>query len=267
MRIASLGMYVQARQEVANDALWAALAERLRARGVADVPERLERRRAVQDVWRDPDLLFGQICGFPLVSNPALGLQVLGVPVYDAPGCEGGRHRSLIIARADDADGIVAYRGRRAAINGRDSNTGMNLFRALIAGEAGGEPFFADVRETGAHRQSISAVILGEADIAAIDAVTYAATLRGEPELVPALRIVGETAESWAPPFVTAAGTDADTVAALKAALAEVIADPALAGEREALFLRGVVPGDLERYLPLRTLESAAAAAGYLVLH
>lgn len=261
--IASLGMYDDARQHDANDRLWAEIADILRARGVADVPERLERKRSVQESWQNPNLLFGQICGYPLITDASLSLRVLARPVYDAPGCGQGAHRSFLVARQDDSLAIEDYRGRRAAINDRHSNTGMNLLRAAVADLADGKPFFSAVRETGSHRQSLSAILLGEADIAAIDAVTYAAVLRSEPELVSPLRILGTTVESFTPPFVTSRNTSIETVAALRIALARVAADPSLADARQALFLADIVPGSTELYTTLLALETGAAVAGY----
>jgi ABC-type phosphate/phosphonate transport system substrate-binding protein len=265
--IASLGMYDHAGQRRANDLLWAGIAQRLRGEGVADVPETLERSRSVHDHWRDPGLLFGQICGFPLLKDDTLALRVIGLPVYTAPGCGRGTHRSFLVTRRDDATTLDAYRGRRAAINERGSNTGMNLFRAAIAAIAEGKPFFGAVRETGSHRQSVSAIILEEADIAAIDAVTFAAILRAEPELETSLRILGETVESAAPPFVTSRNTPPETVAALRNAFAEVVADPALSDARAALFLDDILPGGADHYAPLLAIEAEAHAAGYPVLH
>jgi ABC-type phosphate/phosphonate transport system substrate-binding protein len=265
-RIASLGMYVDASQEAANDSIWAAIARVLRDHGVADVPERLHRGRAVQDVWRDPDLLFGQICGFPLVSNPALGLRVIGVPIYDAPECANGTHRSQIITRQGDARRLEDYRGRRAAINDRGSNTGMNLLRAAVLPHVRDGRFFGAVIETGAHRRSIDAILRDEADVAAVDAITYAAALRAEPDLARAVQIIATTAAAATPPFVTARDTDAPTAVALQAALAEVIADTTLADARQALFLTDIVAGDTERYRPLLTLQHDAIAAGYPIL-
>lgn len=261
--IASLGMYDHGPQQAANDRVWAEIARILRARGIPGVPDRLERSRSVQDTWHDPDLLFGQICGFPLVTDASLALRVLALPVYDVPECGGGLHRSLLVTRHDDTASIQGYRGRRAAINDVRSNTGMNLFRAVIAGVAQGQPFFGSVSETGSHRQSISAIILGEADIAAIDAVTYAAVLRAEPELETSLRILAITAESATPPFVTSRNTPVETVAALRMALADIAADPGLAEARGALFLTDIIPGSVDRYAPLRTLEIDAVIAGY----
>ncbi|MFA6114713.1 MAG: PhnD/SsuA/transferrin family substrate-binding protein [Sphingomonas sp.] len=260
---ASLGMYDHASQRDANDRLWAAIARILRDRGVAGVPDRLERGRSVQDSWHDPDLLFGQICGFPLITDTTLALRVLALPVYDTPGSGAALHRSFLVTRQGDATTLDAYRGRRAAINDRQSNTGMNLLRAAVAPFATGGRFFGEVRETGAHRQSLSAIVMGDADIAAIDAVTFAAIARAEPELAESLQTIGTTVASSTPPFVTARGTSIETVAALRIALADVAADPGLADVRAALFLADIVPGSVDRFVPLRTLEIDAAIAGY----
>lgn len=260
---ASLGMYDHGRQRAANDQLWAELARILRDRGIPGVPDRLDRTRSVQDSWHDPDLLFGQICGFPLVTDDSLALRVLALPVYDAPGCSDALHHSLLVTRQGDATTLDAYRDRRAAINDRHSNTGLNLFRAAIAPLATDGRFFAEVRESGAHRQSLSAIVMGEADIAAIDAVSFAAIARAEPELTESLQTIGTTTSSATPPFVTSRNTGIETVAALRIALAHVAADPGLADTRAALFLADIVPGGVDRFAPLRTLESDAAAAGY----
>jgi ABC-type phosphate/phosphonate transport system substrate-binding protein len=267
-RIASLGMYDHPGQRDANDRLWREIARILRARGVAEVPAALDHGRAVQAIWRDPALLLGQACGYPLVAEPDLALRVVAAPIYAVPDCDAGEHRSYFVTRRDDAETALAgYRGRRAAINDRGSNTGLNLFRVAVAGLAGGQSFFSEVRETGAHRKSIAAIVRGEADIAAIDAVTYAAIHRFEPEVTASLRILGKSVTSPTPPFVTARGTSVETVSALRMALASVVADPALAEVRDTLFLRDIVPAGKERFAPLRDLEAEAVAAGYPQLH
>jgi ABC-type phosphate/phosphonate transport system substrate-binding protein len=262
-RIASLGMYDHPGQRAANDRLWAGIAERLIARGVHGVPRRLHRDTSVDRLWHDPGLLFGQACGYPLVTHP-LPLRVLALPVYAAPGSGAGRHRSLIVARAGDpTPSLAGFRGRRAAINDIVSNTGMNLFRAAIAPLAGRELFFAGVTITGAHRDSIRAVVDGTADLAAIDAVTYDGLIRFEPTLVAGVRIVAETPSSPTLPFVTARDTPLDIVAALRLALEDAIADPALADVRAALALIGIVPTQAESFAELRIIARRAAEIGY----
>ena len=261
-RIASLGMYDHPAQHDANDRLWSAIAAVLRERGVAQVPDRLDRARDVHAIWRDPALLFGQACGYPLIADPTLDLRVIAFPIY--AGQESG---SVIVARADDPRGAVAaFRDSRAAINDRQSNTGMNLFRATIAPFAGQGAFFAEVIETGAPRASIVAVAAGKADLAAIDRVTYAAIARFEPALVAGLKIVAPSPASPSLPFVTAAGTDAETVTALQSALDHVAADPDLAAVRETLFLAGIVPAEPDALTPISMLEAEAVRAGYFTL-
>lgn len=262
-RTASLGMYDHGPQRAANDRLWHEIARILRARGVGGVPLELDRSRSVQAIWRDPDLVFAQICGFPLVTDPALALRVVGTPVYATPGAGAGWHCSLLVARQSDVPELDGYRGRRAAINGRDSNTGMNLFRATVAPLASGGRFFGSVQETGSHRASIAAILQDEADIAAIDSVTYAAVDRDAPAQTAALRILAQTAQSATPPFVTSRSTPIETVAALRVALAQVVADPALADARASLFLHDILLGGTERYAPLRALEIDAVVSGY----
>lgn len=264
--IASLGMYDHPAQRAANDRLWTAMVQALGRHGVA-APPGLDRSRSVEAIWRDPNLLFAQTCGYPLISDRDLALKVVGIPVYDAPDCADGEHLSYLVTRTGDREtGLADYRGRRAAINARHSNTGHNLFRAAVAPLATDGRFFSTILETGSHRASIDALARAEADIAAIDAVTFAALRRFEPDVVAGLRILGVTAISAAPPFVTARSTSDETVAALRAALAAIVSDPTLTDVRETLFLGDVVPGRVDRFAPIRALEIAAIGAGYPTL-
>lgn len=267
MTVASLGMYDHPAQQAANDALWAAIRASLAQRGV-DAPDRLDRGRSPEAAWRDPSLLLAQACGYPLVTDPELDLRVVGVPTYAVPGCAPGLHFSHIVARRDDARRRIAdFRGARAAVNATTSNTGYNLFRAAIAGSAGCGPMFEAVVETGSHRASVARIRSGDADIAAIDAVTWAALARFEPDCVAALRIVERTPASPTLPFVTGRGTSRETLAALRAALTAVATDATLASAREALFLTAVVPASIHRFVALRRFEQEASDAGYARLH
>lgn len=266
-QVASLGMYDHPTQHDANDRLWTAIVRCLRARGISRVPDRLDRTRDVHAIWHDPTLLLGQACGYPLIADPTLTLRIVAAPLYDAPGCSGATHASLLVARADDPRlSLQNFRGARAAINDPRSNTGMNLFRAALAPVAGQGAFFDAVIETGSHRASIVAVGLGRADIAAIDCVTYAAIARFEPGLTSALRIVAQSPASPTLPFVTAAATDAETVAALRLALHQVMLDPDLADVRDTLFLAGIAPAGEAMLAPIVALEADAVRAGYAEL-
>lgn len=264
MRTASLGMYDMPAVQPANDALWTAVATRLRGAGFADVPDALDRSRPLRAVWDDPELLLGQTCGYPLMTGLSEAVAVVAAPVHDLPGCAGARHRSfLVVSDASSARSLDGLRGACAAINGRDSNTGMNLFRARLAPLAGGRPFFGAVVETCAHLASLRAVAEGAADIAAIDCVTYGLAQRHRPDLLAGTRILGETSPSPSLPFVTRKDASAAEIAAIRAALADAVADPSLREATQALGLVGIEPARLADYAIVMRYERDAVAAGY----
>ena len=267
--VASLGMYDHPAQQGANDRIWSAIVRILRTCGVEEVPDVLDRGRHVHDLWRDPKLLFGQACGYPLLSDDSLALRVIALPVYDLPGSASSdaTHTSVLVARASDGrTSLVDYRDSRAAINDPQSNTGMNLFRATLAPIAETSVFFASVVQTGSHHASVAAIAAGDADIAAIDAVTYATLLRHEPDLTAPLKIVACSPASPTLPFVTPAATSIETIAALRLALQQVTTDPRLADDRAMLGLAGIVNANVDALAPILTLEQSAIRYGYLDL-
>jgi ABC-type phosphate/phosphonate transport system substrate-binding protein len=263
-RIAALPMYDFPALRAATDDFWSAIAARLRAAGIADVPSALTRDIGHVETWRDPRLLFAQACQYPLASAWHESVRLVAIPAYAAPGCEGSRYRSAIIVKGDDpALRLEDLRGRRCAINERDSNSGSNLLRAAIAPLAHHGRFFSSVEVTGGHFASVRAVAEGRADVAAIDCVSYEHIRRFSAELTARLRILDWTPSSPGLPYVTARASDASIVSALRAALAEVQADPALAAVRGALLLTGIDFKVDEEYAEVRQLERGALERGY----
>jgi len=261
--VAALPMYDFPWTADANDALWAALAGRLRRAGIA-APDALTRDRAPEEVWRDPELLFGQTCGYPYVTALERRVALIATPSYGFEACEGAAHRSFIVARRGDARRALRdFRGARAALNARDSNTGMNLFRAALAPLAGGEKFFASVEVTGSHAASLGAVVEGRADLAAIDCVTFALLRRGRAELTDAVEIVARSALAPGLPFIASSHWPASVVEAIRAALFATLDDPALAAVRAALGLTGALALGPRDYAPIMELEREAARLGY----
>jgi ABC-type phosphate/phosphonate transport system substrate-binding protein len=261
--IASLPMYDFLWTARANDALWDTLGGRLRDAGV-DAPARLTRGVPLREVWRDPELIFGQTCGYPFWTELHDRVTLLATPLYAFDGCDGAEHRSFLIARRDDPrDGIAAFRGGRAAINARDSNSGMNLFRASVAPFAEGGRFFSAVVETGAHAQSLVAVVEGAADLAALDCVSFALLRQGEPAQVERVRVVARTPRTPALPFVASAALSPDVIATLRRALFETLADPGLAKALAILGISGAARLDPQAYARVADLERGALQAGY----
>jgi ABC-type phosphate/phosphonate transport system substrate-binding protein len=224
----------------AHDALWSALAETLTANGVTEAPTHLTRSLDHRNVWRHPSLLFGQACEYPIAKSLGSDLTLVATPRYSAPGCEGSLYRSAIIVRAEDsADSIVDLRDRRCVVNEPDSNSGMNLHRAAVA-PLGATPFFQSVRLSGSHRRSVEIVAANEADVTAVDCVTFAHLRTADPALTAAVRILCWTPASPSLPFVTARATSHAKLKVLRSALAAVIRDTTLREAREVLLLEGV---------------------------
>lgn len=163
----------------------------------------------------------------------------------------------FLVARADDPrTDLAEFRGVRAAVNGWDSNTGMNLFRAAVAPLAGGRAFFSAVVATGAHASSLQAVASDVADLAAVDCVSYALIARAEGGATHGLKIVGRTETTPALPFIASRSLPERTLNDLRAALAEVAQQPALG-------LRGVAILPETAYARVADHERNAAALGY----
>ncbi len=264
-RIAALAMYdAPAAVSAANDALWAGLRDRLRAAGLADVPEALERGGAYSDPWRDPRLLLAQTCGFPYVRHLRGRVRLVATPVYGFPGGEGAQRWSIVVVAAEAPfAGVEDLRGARAAINDPGSNSGANLLAALVAPLARKGRFFSSVVVTGGHRASLAAVAAGRVDAAAIDTVTFGLLARHVPEEVAGVRVLCETPGGPGLPLITRGEAADGEVAVLREALAGVVADPELGGVRETLGLVGIeVLGDSD-YELLARYAGEAEARGY----
>ncbi len=254
-RLAALPMYDEAEYAAANDALWARIAAAL------DAPERLTRGMALPALWTDARLRLAQTCGWPFATTLAGRVSLLATPIYDLPGCDGATHCAFVVVReADPAADLAGLRGRRLALNGWDSNTGMNLLRALVAPLAEGGRFFGAIIETGAHRASLGAVADGRADVASVDCVTFGLLRRHAPAAVAGLRVLAETPRSPALPFITRAAAEPGAeIETLRAALSAALPAPQLG-------LAGVAILTPAAYAVLPDMAAQAARRGYKAL-
>jgi ABC-type phosphate/phosphonate transport system substrate-binding protein len=264
--VASLGMYDFPWTAAAHDAFWAAMAGRLRAAGI-DAPTSLSRGADMARIWRDPRLIFGQTCGYPYVTQLRGEARLVATPIYAFSGCEGPAHGSAIVVnRQAQRCALADYAGACAAINARDSNTGMNLFRATIAPLARAHPFFGRVIVTGSHEASLEAVASGEADISAIDDVSLALLRQGRPELTLEIARIADSPRAPSLPFIISAALAEMHLDTVRAALFATLEDPALADARRALGLAGAAILEDSEYDSITTIEEQAIAAGYPVL-
>jgi ABC-type phosphate/phosphonate transport system substrate-binding protein len=267
MAVASLPMYDLPELRPALDAFWAGIARHLRREGVADAPAALVRDQSGVALWSAPDLLFSQCCGADLMGACAGALRPLATPCYRAPGCRGPDYASIVIIAEDAAvSSLEDLRGKVAAINDRHSHSGMNALRAMIAPQSRVGRFFTAVRVSGAHAASLAMVARGEADVAAIDCVTYALLARHRPAALAGTRPFCESARAPAPPFVTRVDAGEDLIERLRAALRAACEDPGLAAARDDLLLEGIEVLPPSAYQRITAFARLAARHGYPAL-
>lgn len=235
-------MYDLPALRAATDAWWAGIARALAREGFAGVPDRLERAGPPEVVWRAPDLLLSQCCGRDLVTHLRGTVAPVAVPSYAAPGCGPGTYRSWLVARADDPrPELRAFAGAVAAVNYVGSHSGWVALAHALARAGMPEGCLERGILTGSHRASLAAVARGEADLAAVDCVSFALLARAEPELVAAVRAFATSEPAPALPYVTAAARPPAERDGLRRALAAAARDPAIAAARAAILLEGFV--------------------------
>lgn len=240
MRCATLPMYAEPELRPAIERWWTGVAGHLRDHGVADVPDALTWSEDRYRPWRSPDLLFSQTCGHPLVHTVGSSVQVVATPHYEAPGCEGPKYRSFVLVREDTEErSIGELRGKRLAVNGRDSWSGYRVWRRILSASVDVEEMFGDVVTTGSHRESIRSVREGRADVCAVDCVSHALLDRASPDELVGTRILGRSPLQPALPFITSRATTEGELVRIREGLFAALADPHLAQARAALLLTG----------------------------
>ena len=213
-------------------------------------------------LWRRPNLLLSQTCGYPLMQGLHREVQLIATPQFDVPGCVGVNYSSVLVARAQTGyDSLEQCRGARAAFNQPDSNSGYNAFRHAVAPLARDGRFFGATLCTGSHVGSIEALAANRADVAAIDCVTMAYLRDARPDLTREVREIGWTQASPGLPLVAAASVPANWIDALRQALNDALA--ARPERARQLRINGFKTLTLDDYAPIVQMEEAARVAGY----
>jgi hypothetical protein len=237
----------------ANAAFWGAVIERAglpRPAGFSPGP-----------VWNDPTL--AQVCAYGFVTALAGRARLVATPSYRARGADGPFLRSAVLVRANDAAlGLADLRGRICAFDQGDAAS-RNLLRAETAVLSREGGFFGRMIATSGALGAVDSLVEGEADAVLIDGAALAHVQRLHSTRAAKLRLLLWTARGPGPPLVTSAQTSSATVAALRAGLADAIADPALSPERSELLIRDVALLPDSQYRALLHFEQMARSQGY----
>jgi ABC-type phosphate/phosphonate transport system substrate-binding protein len=201
--IASLPMYDRPETASANDRLWAGIRDRLKTG-----PETLKRDGDVWDHWRSPELILSQTCGYPYRAKLVNQVTMVGTPVYNID-CEEGHYFSVFVVRKDDPrHKLSEYADAGFAYNEALSQSGW----AAPQTHANGLGFhFSNPRKSGGHIASAQMVAVGQADIAALDAVSWYMMQRWD-DFTDRLRVLARTNPTPGLPLITALGRDPNVI-------------------------------------------------------
>jgi len=135
-------------------------------------------------------------------------------------------------------------------------NDGQSLSGCLLpASSRALSAIFPRIRRitTGGHWQSLAAVVAGEVDLAAVDAVVLALAARHRPDMIAQVHLVGSTPSAPCMPYVVPASLSGAATVIMRRALAAAAVDPEAAQARKALLLKGLAfpPEHLEERLDL----------------
>ena len=227
----------------------------------------IEIRFDIVDSVEPASLLFGHTCGYPLMTQLRDSFTPFCVPLFDVAGTDGKHYSSRIIVAADcGIDSLLQCRGATVALNGYDSNSGMNVLRYELARLGVGGSFFGDVLLSGGHRASLEAVAAGQARVAAIDCVTYQMIADQDAALARAVQTIGYSAQSCGLPFVMANELATAEIGGSLLRGLQQAAEAMPSRARERLHLRGFDAVDFDDYRSILEMEKHAISAGYAEL-
>lgn len=239
---ASLPMYDWPEVRAETDALWESLRDHLAGADV-DAPANLGRGVDPWIHWLNPSLSLSQTCGLPYSAKLAGRAVLIGAPDYDLPDCPKGTYRSVVIARTEGAE-VMDLKGAKFTYNMRESQSGWAALDKVL----GIESHFGELVQSGAHRSSIVSVADGQADCAAIDAVSWAMAQRVEPAAAK-VHVIAVTPPTPGLPYITGQANEAKVKAMARAVSLAIAALPDAV--RSALHLRGFKEWSDEDYAPL----------------
>jgi len=170
-----------------------------------ELPLKLD-RSDYRTQWQSSELALSQTCGYPLVTALPTNTIVLGTPEFSLTNCNNAHYASpIVVHKSNQAKRLQDFRGATLAFNSTDSQSGFNSLRNLLFDstliDEHNPVYFNSGVCTGSHRNSIAAVATGDADIAAIDPVSWALSNQFDQDASD-LRVIAQTSFTPALPLI-----------------------------------------------------------------
>ena len=240
--IASLPMYTRPELNDTIAHFWYLIRKNLTEKGI-NAPENLSQDAENTSSWLNPNLVLSQTCGMPYRNILHGKVQLVGTLDYNLIDCPPGHYFSAIVVRKNDLRlTLKNYAKATFAYNMETSQSGFAapLNHAIIQGVS-----FPNRVETLGHLKSAEMVANGQADIAAIDAVTWMLIERHE-AFASKLRVLERTTPNTpALPLITSLTFNPNQIFdAVKKAIQELPWNM-----RDAMLLKGIVKISASNYL------------------
>ena len=199
----------------------------------------------------------GHVCGITLATAPEGRYRYLATMVADSPDLPAGYYDSLLVTStkgglASPADFDPAR--HRAVINETGSFSGSLTFAAHMKAVHG--TTLGDVLRSGAHLKSIAMVASREADLAAIDRISFSLARHAAPDDVQGVSVIGRTASHPGIAFVADAGLPEPVIGKLRAAILAFREEPSWPELQSLLGVSDITVLDPARYAPMASVAA-----------
>jgi ABC-type phosphate/phosphonate transport system substrate-binding protein len=243
LMLASLSMYDRPELKAHNQVYWSEIRRALYSRGI-ESPKLLTEEGTDLAFWGSPKLFLSQTCGLPYRKYLHNKVNLVGTPDCGVKGCPPGYYCSYFIVRKNDKrNSLPQFNNSVFAYNEKNSQSGFasawNHLKSLGF-------WFQNIKITGSHLRSAHSLVNGEADIAAIDAVTWRFIKKYE-AIATELRILEATEPTPGLPYITSKTLKSDV---MFDAIEDVIKNLAKNVLRE-LNITGIIKIPKARYLAI----------------
>lgn len=222
------------------------------------------------ELMRSPDQFdLAFICGLPFIRYCQMvpnRLQAVVAPVMRSPRYQNRPiyFSDIIVNAASNLTTFVDLKGKIWCYNDPGSNSGYNLMYYHLLEKGYPFDFIGKAIQSGSHQRSISWVVEGKADFAAIDSTVLEQELRDFPELSQHLRVVDSIGPNPMPPIVAKVDLGAEFIDRIQSALLSPDAELLAAMEKAGVQRYAAV--ESRDYDALAKLSAGIASYYYLVM-
>jgi phosphonate transport system substrate-binding protein len=194
-----------------------------------------------------------QACPVELLVAPILeGKHYCGLPIY----------YSSVIVRVDSTyKSFDDLEGCTWAYNERDSHSGCNVICSSLLEQHKNPSYFGKVIRSGSHMNSLSMVVEGKADAAAIDSHVFEVALHRNPILTEHIHCIDRLGPSTIPPVVVAKRIDTSLKERLRNTLITMNEDDYMASRLHEGLIERFVPITDKQYDDIRTMQKRTKSA------